>query len=132
MELLAPPGDVWSFLTEPRRFADWWPNVAAVEPDRLGLAAGARWQVRRAQATLVRRRAAADTLIVLAAEAEQLWRFQLVRERLDVELRLEPARGRHTRAELAVEGPLLMGFSRRLPQQALARLHALCQTSVLP
>ena len=44
-ELLAPRQDVWEFLAEPRHFADWWPGISAVEPDRRGLAAGARWLV---------------------------------------------------------------------------------------
>ena len=44
--LLAPREDVWAFLAEPHNLADWWPGIAAVEPDRRGLAAGARWQIR--------------------------------------------------------------------------------------
>src|SRR5437667_108533 len=46
LELLAPVEDVWRFLAEPRHLADWWPGIAAVEPDRRGLVAGARWIAR--------------------------------------------------------------------------------------
>jgi uncharacterized protein YndB with AHSA1/START domain len=35
-----------------------------------------------------------------------------------------------TSAELSVSGPLLFGFSRSLPKDALDRLHDLCQTGV--
>ena len=44
-ELLASREDVWAFVAEPHHFPDWWPGVAAVEPDRRGLAEGARWHV---------------------------------------------------------------------------------------
>src|SRR5439155_21205797 len=45
-ELLASREDVWEFIADPGHFADWWPGVAAVEPDRRGLAEGARWTIR--------------------------------------------------------------------------------------
>ena len=40
--LLAPPEDVWKLLAEPYRLRDWWPGWPGVEPDRRGLAPGAR------------------------------------------------------------------------------------------
>src|SRR5207247_3963813 len=43
LEVLAPREDVWTFLAEPYHLADWWPGVRGVQPDRRGLAPGARW-----------------------------------------------------------------------------------------
>jgi uncharacterized protein YndB with AHSA1/START domain len=127
-ELLAPPQDVWQFLAEPRHFADWWPGVGGVEPDRRGLAAGARWRVRRRESSLFRKAQAEDTLVVTVVERYKRFAFQLARARLRAELTLART-DRGTNAELSVEGPLLLGFSRSLPKTALARLHNLCQTA---
>ena len=44
-ELLAPREDVWAFIAEPHHFPDWWPGIGGVQPDRRGLAEGARWAV---------------------------------------------------------------------------------------
>ena len=61
--LLAPLDDVWDFLAEPYNLADWWPGIAGVEPDRRGLAAGARWKVvGPSQPGYFRRRQATGTL----------------------------------------------------------------------
>jgi hypothetical protein len=128
-ELLAPPEDVWTFLEEPRHLADWWPGVGGVEPDRRGLAQGARWRVLRRESTLLRSAEAEDTLVVTAAERARRFGFELVRARLRVELALAPSGAAATRADLAVDGPLLFAFSRSLPKNALARLHDLCQTA---
>ena len=46
-ELLAPIEDVWSFLSEPHNFSDWWPNIGGVQPDRRGFAEQARWTLIR-------------------------------------------------------------------------------------
>ncbi len=129
MELLAPRGDVWRFLAEPHHLADWWPDLASVEPDRRGVATGARWRVRSRGATLFRRPQSEDTLLVTAADPESRFAFELVRAKLRAELTLLPAGEGHTRAELVVTGPLLLAFSRGLPRAALARLHDLCQTA---
>jgi uncharacterized protein YndB with AHSA1/START domain len=129
LELAAPPGDVWRFLAEPRHLADWWPNLAAVEPDRRGVAAGARWRVRSREPTLFRRAYAEDTLLVTAVELERRFAFELVHARLRAELALAPAGEGRTRAVLEVSGPLLLGFSRSLAKDALARLGSLCQTA---
>jgi uncharacterized protein YndB with AHSA1/START domain len=130
-ELLAPPEDVWQFLVEPRHLADWWPGIGAVEPDRRGLAHGARWRVRRREASLFRRAQAVDTLLVVAAERPRRFAFELVQARLQVELDLAPVAAGRTLAELSVEGPFLLGFSRSLPKTALAHLHDLCQTTAI-
>ena len=126
--LLAPPGDVWAFLGEPRHLADWWPNVAFVEPDRRGLETGARWRVRAAEATWFRRAEAEDTLLVLAADRERRFAFELVRAKLRAELTLTAVDARQTRADLAVSSRFLLGAARSLPSDALARLHDLVQT----
>lgn len=132
-ELLAPRGDVWAFLAEPRHLADWWPGIAAVEPDRRGLAAGARWQVRGAnRPTLLRRPNPAGTLLVLAAARPEHVAFHLTGERMDADLRLEAAAADRTLATLTVTGPWMIGLGRSFPHRALARLHALCQTAAGP
>jgi uncharacterized protein YndB with AHSA1/START domain len=127
-ELLAAPGDVWGFLAEPYHLPDWWPGLGTVTPDRKGLAAGARWSIRSAEPTLFRRAQAEDTLLVTAADREARLAFELVRAKLKAELVLAPAGPGRTAAELTVTAPLLLGFSRGLPKEALARLHDLCQT----
>ncbi|HXF98900.1 MAG TPA: SRPBCC family protein [Gaiellaceae bacterium] len=128
-ELLAPLEDVWRFLAEPHHLADWWPGLAAVRPDRRGLAPGARWQVRTREASLLRRAEDEDTLLVHEVRAPELLAFELVRARIRAALTLAPAGRGRTRARLEVRGPLLLAFARSLPKEALARLHALCRTA---
>jgi uncharacterized protein YndB with AHSA1/START domain len=128
-ELLASPEDVWRFLVEPHHLADWWPGIAAVEPDRRGLSAGARWRVRSRGATLFRRARSEDTLLVTAADPVRRFAFELVRQRVRADLTLVQVASERTRAELVVSGPLLLAFSRTLAKTALARLHDLCQTA---
>lgn len=129
-ELLAPRGDVWAFIAEPRHLSDWWPGVAAVEPDRRGLAVGARWQVRRGQRPgLFRGVKAASTLVVREVDEPRRVAWQIVDERLDVELELEATAPDRTLARLAVSGPLMLAFRRELPGRALSRLHDLLQTA---
>lgn len=130
LELVAPVEDVWGFLAEPRHLADWWPGIAAVEPDRRGLSPGARWVARgTGQAPLLRRAHAEDVVLIQEVEPYRRVLFHKVKDRLDAELVLEPAGHDRTLARLAVRGPLLLGFGRRLPREALARLHALIQTA---
>src|SRR4051812_12406060 len=93
-ELLAPREDVWRFATDPYRVADWWPGVAGVRPDRLGLAPGARWQVRgQERPGLLRAGGAEGLLLVRRVEPPALFAFHLARERVDVELRLAESGG---------------------------------------
>jgi uncharacterized protein YndB with AHSA1/START domain len=128
--LLASREDVWSFIAEPHHFADWWPGVAAVEPDRRGLAEGARWQIRTAdRPTLFRRATSSGILLVRAVRAPELFAWTLTGDHIDAELRLDAPDRDRTVATLELEAPWLFGFSRALPRRALTRLHALCQTA---
>jgi uncharacterized protein YndB with AHSA1/START domain len=129
-ELLAPLEDVWLFLVEPHHLADWWPGVAGVTPDRRGLAPGARWRLHAGmRPSLFRRPAVESTLMILEVEAPSRVAWYMTTERIDVELTLADAGNRHTRAQLTVSGPFLVGLRRSLPRNALNRLYALCQTA---
>jgi hypothetical protein len=128
LELLAPVEDVWEYVSEPHHFADWWQGIGAVEPDRRGFAEGARWRVRSAEPSLLRRAEAEDTLLVRAVEPSSRFGFELVRARIRAELVLRPA-GERTEAELQVEERFALGFSRgRRAKDALERLYDLVQT----
>jgi uncharacterized protein YndB with AHSA1/START domain len=130
-ELLAPREDVWAFLAEPRHLADWWPGIAAVEPDARGLRRGARWRLRRGgQPGLLRKAHSASTLLVRDVDPPRRLAWHLVAERLDVELELDVEETGRTRARLSVSGPFVLGWRRSLPKVALERLHSLVQTAV--
>jgi uncharacterized protein YndB with AHSA1/START domain len=130
-ELRAPRTDVWAFLAEPTHLSDWWPGIRAVEPDRGGLAPGARWR------TLSRGRPSpfvgskvdvAGMLVVLEVRPTEFVAWQFVDTRLDVELRLTEAAADRTRAELTISAPFFGGLRRSLPHKALTRLYSLCET----
>jgi uncharacterized protein YndB with AHSA1/START domain len=130
-ELLAPREDVWAFLAEPNHLSDWWPGVNGVQPDRRGLAPGARWQVRglgRPTYVVGRRPDVAGTLIFLEVKPPEFASWQFVNGSIDVELQLTELSADRTRAELSVGASLFGGLRRSLPHKALTRLHALCQT----
>ena len=129
-ELLAPRADVWAFLAEPYHLPDWWPGLGGVQPDRRGVAPGARWQIQSgARPSLLRRPGAAGILLIREVEPERRLAFQLVSERVDAELELEKAGPERTIATLTIDAPFLSGVNRKTPVRALSRLHALCQTS---
>jgi len=129
-ELLAPREDVWRVLSEPYQLPDWWPGIGGLEPDRRGFAPGARWHVvGENRPSFFRKPNMSGTLLVLAVEPYERFAFHLTGERIDVELRLSVEERSRTLARLAVEGPALIGLRRSLPEKALARLHALCQTA---
>jgi uncharacterized protein YndB with AHSA1/START domain len=131
--LLAPLDDVWAFLAEPYNLADWWPGVSGVEPDRRGLAAGARWKVvGPMQPSYFRRPQATGTLVVLAVEPRERLAFQLAGDHLDAELTIRAVDESRTEVSLVVDGPLLIGLRRGFPRQALARLHSLLRTGESP
>src|SRR5205085_9583455 len=128
--LPASRDDVWSFIAVPHHFADWWPGVAAVQPDRRGLAEGARWQIHTAdRPTLFRRATSSGMLLVRAVRAPELFAWTLTGDHIDAELRLDARGDDRTVAVLELEAPWLLGISRALPRRALTRLHALCQTA---
>ena len=107
--------------------------MAAVRPDRRGLAPGARWEVHGSnQPSLLRSPNPTGMLVVLAVEPPTLLRFQLTGERIEAELRLQTKAPDRTLATLAVEGPWLVGLRRGFAHRALSRLHALCQTGAEP
>ena len=127
-QLLAAPQDVWDFLAQPERLADWWPGIAAVRPDRRGLAAGARWQVQGlARPSLVRRPDMTGTLVLVRVDPLELLAFHLTGERLDVELRLERGERGRTHAALTIRAPWFIGLRTSLARKALRRLHDVCQ-----
>jgi hypothetical protein len=133
-ELLASRDDVWAFVAEPYHLADWWPGVSGVEPDRRGLAPGARWKLIAGRQTggplgaFLRPAEAAGTLLVLEVQRSRLVRFQFVNDRVDASLALEATTPDRTRATLEIDGAWLR-VSRSLPRKALQRLHDLVQTA---
>jgi hypothetical protein len=129
-ELLAARDDVWSFIAEPHHFPDWWPGIGGVQPDRRGVAEGARWSVRGTELpTLFRRPTSSGMLLVTGVQIPERFAWTLTGDHIDAELRLEERGPDRTIATLDVEAPWLYGFSRALPRRALTRLHALCQTA---
>jgi uncharacterized protein YndB with AHSA1/START domain len=127
--LLAPIDDVWAYLAEPYNLGDWWPGVSGVEPDRRGLAPGARWKVVGPnEPSYFRKPQAMGVLLVLEVVARERIAFQLTGDRIDVELTLRAVDERRTDASLLVEAPWLSGMRRGFPKRALARLHALLRT----
>jgi carbon monoxide dehydrogenase subunit G len=129
-ELLAPPADVWKFISDPGRIRDWWPGISGLQVDRLGFAPGARWQVTGDNSpSFLRRPSMTGMLLVRGIAPERLFAFHLTGDRIDVELHLEPSGETRTRARLVVNGPALIGLKRNLPRQALDRLHDRVQTA---
>ena len=132
-ELLAARDDVWSLLAEPRHLSDWWPGYTSIRPDRRGLAEGARWEVVRGGASgLLRRPGGEGLIVVTAAEPGLRFAWRDVQQAFAAEILLEPAAGGHTRATLTLQASwwrLVAEGLRAAPRQALARLHALCQTA---
>jgi uncharacterized protein YndB with AHSA1/START domain len=127
--LLAPLEDVWAFLAEPYNLPDWWPGMSGVEPDRRGLAPGARWKVLGPnEPTLFHKPDAAGTLLVLEVVPMSRIAFQVVAQRVDAELELQEIAEGRTEVSLVVEAPFL-AIRRSFPGQALARLYDLVQTS---
>ena len=127
--LLAPLADVWAFLAEPYNLADWFPGVSGVEPDRRGLAPGARWRVISPNTpSFLRRPQASGALLILDVVPMERIVFQLTGDRIEAELSLRAVDERRTEASLVVDGPFLIGLRRRYPAQALDRLYDLVQT----
>jgi uncharacterized protein YndB with AHSA1/START domain len=132
-ELLATRGDVWNLLAEPHHLSDWWPGYTTIRPDRRGLTEGARWQIVRGSAPGLLRRPGGDGLIVVTTvEPGRRFGWRDLQQAFVAEVDLGPATEGHTRATLSLEAPLwrvILEGLRDEPRQALARLHALCQTA---
>jgi uncharacterized protein YndB with AHSA1/START domain len=133
-ELLAPREDVWRFVAEPFNLSDWWPGVRGVQPDRRGLAPGARWLLNAGPQTgglvsaFIRRPETTQTLTVLEVRSGERLRLLFAGDGIEAEISLEPALESHTRATIVIDGPWLR-VNRSLPRKALNRLYALCQTA---
>jgi uncharacterized protein YndB with AHSA1/START domain len=131
--LLAPLDDVWAFLAEPYNLADWWPGVSGVEPDRRGLAPGARWKVIGPdRPSYFRKPQMTGALLVLEVVPKERIAFQLTGDRIDAELALRAVDVDRTEAVLAVDVPWLIGAGRSLPRRALERLYSLVRTGEAP
>jgi uncharacterized protein YndB with AHSA1/START domain len=132
-EIVASRQDIWAFLAEPRHLSDWWPGVGSVQPDRRGLAPGARWQLSGgSESTLFRKPHAQSLLVVREVDLYERVAFALLQQKLDVQVRLSVAAPNRTEVTVTVEGPWrpeVLGRPRALPREALARLHALVQTA---
>lgn len=131
--ILAPIEDVWAFLAEPYNLPSWWPGVSGVEPDRRGLAPGARWKVVGPnRPSYFRKPQAGGALLVLDVVPMQRIAFQLTGDRIDAELTLRPLDERTTEASLLVDAQWLGGVRRSFPRQALAGLRSLLRTGEQP
>jgi uncharacterized protein YndB with AHSA1/START domain len=124
--LLAPLDDVWRFVAEPFHLSDWWPGISGVEPDRRGLAPGARWKVQGP--SYFRKPETPALLVVREVVPGARFSFELTRERVGVEVELRAAGASRTEVSVTVEGRFLLGPRRLLARQALARLYDLVQT----
>jgi hypothetical protein len=130
--LRSPRADVWALLAEPYHLPDWWPSYTGVEPDRRGLAEGARWTVLRGSRPGFLRKPGGRGLILLerVRPATELAWLDLA-QNIKAGLRLDDE-GRDTRATAFVNGPFWRIYAegaRGLPRLAVARLYDLCQTA---
>jgi hypothetical protein len=123
---------VWALVAEPFHLPDWWPSYTGVEPDRRGLAEGARWTVLRGRRPGLLRKPGGKGLILLehvVAATELSWLDLAQNVRAGVRLDDE---GRDTLATAFVNGPfwrLYAEGARGLPRLAVSRLYDLCQTA---
>jgi hypothetical protein len=132
-ELLAPKTDVWALISEPYHLPDWWPAYTGVQPDRRGLAEGARWTVMRSRAPgFLRRPGGEGTIVLRRVDPALELRWFDVAQQLEAGIELRNAAAGRTLAVVSVEGAwwrVNVEGARRLPREALSRLHALCQTA---
>jgi uncharacterized protein YndB with AHSA1/START domain len=130
-DLLASPREVWALLAEPRHLSDWWPGYRSIRPDRRGLEVGARWEVVRSQAGLLRRPGEEGLVAITTVEQNRRLAWHDVQQRFTATVAIE-GEDSQTRARVTVEAPwwrIPVEGLRLAPQEALSRLHALCQTA---
>jgi uncharacterized protein YndB with AHSA1/START domain len=130
--LRSPRADVWALVGEPYHLPDWWPSYSGVEPDRRGLAEGARWTVLRGARPGFLRKPRGRGLILLerVRPATELAWLDLA-QKIEAGVRFDDE-GRDTRATAFVSGPFWRIYAegaRGLPSIAVARLYDLCQTA---
>ena len=125
--LLAPIDDVWRFVAEPYHLSDWFPGITGVEPDRRGLAPGARWKVQGP--SYVRRPATPALLLVREVEPMERFSFELARDRRLVEVGLRAVDSGRTAVVVAVSGRFLFGPGSGVAKAAVGRLYDLVQTA---
>ena len=130
--LRSPRADVWALVGQPYHLPDWWPSYSGVEPDRRGLAEGARWTILRGRRPGFLRKPGGRGMILLerVRPATELVWLDLA-QNIEAGLRLDDE-GRDTRATAFVSGPFWRIYAegaRGLPSLAVARLHDLCQTA---
>ncbi|MGH2971917.1 MAG: SRPBCC family protein [Gaiellaceae bacterium] len=128
--LLAPIGDVWAFLAEPYHLSDWWPGIAGVEPDRRGMAPGARWKVQGP--SYFRKPETPGALLVRAVVPRERFSFELPKERMLVDVLLRSEEAGRTHVTVTVDGRFVLGPRRRIAHDALRRLYDLVQTAAEP
>lgn len=130
--LLAPRKDVWALLAEPYHLSDWWPGYSAIRPDRRGPEQGARWTVvRSATPGLLRRPGGEGMIVIESVEPTLALAWRDVDQGFRAKIALANVDG-ETEARLSLDAPWWRLFAEGLrgaPEQALARLHALCQTA---
>jgi uncharacterized protein YndB with AHSA1/START domain len=125
--LPATVDDVWEVLAQPERLAEWWPGIEAVDAGRRGLVPGGFWRVEggATKPTFRRQPQTGGDLLVIEVVPRSRVVFQLLTDRIDVELGLEPAEDDQAAATLVVEVPWLIGIRRTYPSEALSKLAAL-------
>jgi uncharacterized protein YndB with AHSA1/START domain len=130
--LLSPREDVWGLISEPYHLPDWWPAYSGVQPDRRGLAVGARWQVIRLPRAFYRRPDERAVIIISRVERGRELSWQDLGSGIECGIRLENAGTGRTQATLHVAGPswrIWIEGARGLPENAAGRLYDLCQTA---
>ena len=113
---------MWAFIAEPYHLADWWPGITGVEPDRRGLAPGARWKVIVASHNIfigVRRRE--SMLLVRVVEPYERFAWHVISPKEDAEVSLVAVEQDRTRVTVS--------SSRSSPERAVQRLYDLVQTA---
>lgn len=132
-ELLALPADVWALLAEPHHLSDWWPGYTGVRPGRRGLAEGARWQIVRSHAPGLLRQPGGEGMIVITrVEPRRSLAWRDLAQDFEARVTIEGTTAGSTFVALTLEAPwwrIAVEGLRGIPQQALTRLHNLCQTA---